>query len=71
MKKIIIGVLTLSLCFVVLGVTQVRGEETDIKKEIAAIEAMLESIQAEIKGKTEGVETVKTIGSSFGIYLYA
>ncbi len=61
MKKIIIGVLTLSLCFVVLGVTQVRGEETDIKKEIAAIEAMLESIQAEIKGKTEGVETVKTI----------
>ncbi len=59
-KKIIVGIMALSLCFVALGAVQVQGEESDIREEMAALEAMLQKI-AEQLGTTTDVTPGETV----------
>ncbi len=60
-KKIAIGILALSFCFVALGAVQVQGAESDIRKEMAAIQEMLEGIQKKVAEQTGTTGTTGTI----------
>ncbi len=64
-KKITIGVLALSFCFVALGAVQVQGEENDIRKEMTALETMLKSIQEQIEGTSKTTVTLQGVPSGF------
>jgi len=59
-KKIIVGIMALSFCFVALSAVQVRGEESDIREEMAALEAMLQEI-AERLGTTTDDTPAETV----------
>jgi len=59
-KKIIVGIMALSFCFVALSAVQVQGEESDIREEMAALEAMLQEI-AERLGTTTDETPTETV----------
>jgi hypothetical protein len=70
-KKIFAGILALSFCFVALGAVQVQGAESDIRKDMAALEVMLKNIQEQITKQTTETSVVGKITGIPAGYTFA